>query len=143
MILTETGGSTLPSYDYRCNDCKRRVVLTYKTYAEYDQAIPTCPRCKGTNLTRLISRVAIARSEESRFSSLDDDSALDGLADADPATLGRYMRRMSQEMGEDLGDEFNEVVGRLERGENPEDIEASMPELGGAEGGADAGDDFM
>ncbi len=133
----------MPSYDYRCNDCKRRVVLTYKTYAEYDQAVPTCPRCKGTNLTRLISRVAIAKSEESRFASLDDDTALDDLADADPATLGRYMRRMSQEMGEDLGDEFNEVVGRLERGENPEDIEASMPELGASEGGADAGDDFM
>jgi putative FmdB family regulatory protein len=133
----------LPSYDYRCNDCKRRVVLTYKTYAEYDQAVPICPRCKGTNLTRLISRVAIAKSEESRFSSLDDDSALDDLADADPATLGRYMRRMSQEMGEDLGDEFNEVVGRLERGENPEDIEASMPELGASEGGTDSGDDFM
>ncbi len=133
----------MPSYDYRCNDCKRRVVLTYKTYAEYDQAVPTCPRCKGTNLTRLISRVAIAKSEESRFASLDDDTALDDLADADPATLGRYMRRMSQEIGEDLGDEFNEVVGRLERGENPEDIEASMPELGASEGGADAGDDFM
>src|SRR5581483_1923905 len=143
MILAETGGSALPSYDYRCNDCKRRVVLTYKTYAEYDQAVPTCPRCKGTNLTRLISGVVIAKSDESRFASLDDDTALDDLADADPATLGRYMRRMSQEMGEDLGDEFNEVVGRLERGENPEDIEASMPELGASEGGADAGDDFM
>ncbi len=143
MTLADRGGIRLPSYDYRCNDCKRRVVLTYKTYADYDQAVPTCPRCKGTNLTRLISRVAIAKSEESRFSSLDDDSALDDLADADPATLGRYMRRMSQEVGEDLGDEFNEVVGRLERGENPEDIEASMPELGGAEGGMDTGDDFM
>jgi putative FmdB family regulatory protein len=127
------------SYDYRCHDCKRRVVLTYKTYAEYDTATPTCPRCHGTNLTRLISRVAIAKSEEGRFDSL-DDSALDDLADADPATMGRYMRRMSEEAGEDLGDEFNEVVGRLERGENPEDIEASMPDLGAS---ADAGgDDF-
>jgi putative FmdB family regulatory protein len=129
----------VPSYDYRCNDCQRRVVLTYKTYADYDAATPTCPRCHGTNLTRLISRVSIAKSEESRFGSL-DDTALDDLADADPATMGRYMRRMSEEVGEDLGDDFNEVVNRLERGENPEDIEASMPDLGAA---ADAGgDDF-
>jgi hypothetical protein len=114
-------------------------VLTYKTYAEFDQATPTCPRCHGTNLTRLITRVSIAKSEESRFSSL-DDAALDDLADADPTTMGRYMRRMSEEAGEDLGDEFNEVVNRLERGENPEDIEASMPDLGAP---ADAGgDDF-
>ncbi len=130
----------MPAYDYRCNDCKRRVVLKYKTYAEYDQATPTCPLCHGTNLTRLISRVAIARSDESRFDSM-DDTALDDMADADPATMGRYLRRMGQEAGEDLGDEFNEVVNRLEKGENPEDIEASMPDLASSPdlGG---GDDF-
>jgi putative FmdB family regulatory protein len=129
----------VPSYDYRCNDCKRRVVLTYKTYADYDAAVPTCPNCKGTNLTRTISRVAIARSESSRFSAMDDDTAMDQLADADPATLGRFMRRMSSEMGEDLGEEFNEVVDRLEKGESPDSIEASMPDLGGTDGG-DMGD---
>ncbi len=44
---------------------------------------------------------------------------------------------MGSEMGEDLGSEFNEVVDRLEAGENPESIEESMPELGGGGGGAD------
>src|SRR5436305_1007193 len=82
----------MPAYDYRCNDCKRRVVLKYKTYADYDNAVPVCPNCQSKNLTRLISRVAIAKSESSRFSSLDDDTMMDDLADADPATLGRYMR---------------------------------------------------
>jgi hypothetical protein len=48
---------------------------------------------------------------------------------------------MSQEMGEDMGDEFNEVVGRLESGESPETIEESMPELA-AGGGDDFGGDF-
>ena len=43
-------------------------------------ATPTCPRCHGTNLTRLISRVAIAKSDESRFDSM-DDAAIDDLAD--------------------------------------------------------------
>jgi Flp pilus assembly protein TadB len=43
------------------------------------------------------------------------------------------MRKMSQEMGEDLGDEFGEVVDRLESGESPDSIEESMPEL--SEGG--------
>lgn len=122
----------MPSYDYRCNDCKRRVLLTYKTYAEFDLATPTCPNCHSTNLTRLISRVGLAKSEASRFSSLDDDAVMDDLADADPATLGRYMRRMSNQVGENLGDEFNEVVDRLERGEAPEDIESSLSDLGEA-----------
>jgi hypothetical protein len=47
------------------------------------------------------------------------------------------MRKMSAEMGEDLGPEFDEVVGRLESGEDPESIEQSMPELMG-DGGDDA-----
>jgi putative FmdB family regulatory protein len=134
----------MPSYDYRCNDCKRRVLISYKTYADFDAAVPTCPNCKGTNLTRLISRVAIAKSESSRFSSLDNDSMMEDMADADPATLGRYMRQMSSEMGEDLGDEFNEVVDRLERGEDPEAIESSMPDLGASADsfGSDLGGDL-
>jgi len=49
---------------------------------------------------------------------------------------------MGSEMGEDLGPEFNEVVDRLESGEDPESIEKSMPELGaGGDGGGDLGDD--
>jgi hypothetical protein len=38
---------------------------------------------------------------------------------------------MGKEMGEELPPEFDEVVDRLEAGESPEDIENSMPELGG------------
>ena len=46
---------------------------------------------------------------------------------------------MSAETGEDMGPEFEEVVGRLEAGESPEEIEKSMPEVMG-EGGEDFGD---
>jgi hypothetical protein len=66
-----------------------------------------------------------------------DDTALAGLDEDDPKALGRFMRKMSREMGEDLGDEFNEVVNRLEKGESPESIESTMPDLG-----AGADDDF-
>jgi putative FmdB family regulatory protein len=121
----------VPSYDYRCHACKRRVVLTYKTYKDYDVAIPTCPHCQSRDLTRVIGRVAIAKSDASRYDALSDDPAMDDMADADPATLGRYLRKIGDETGENLGDEFHEVVNRLERGESPEDIEATMPHLGG------------
>jgi len=48
---------------------------------------------------------------------------------------------MSDEIGEDLGPEFDEVVGRLEAGEDPDEIEESMPDLLG-EGGLDSSDDL-
>jgi hypothetical protein len=61
--------------------------------------------------------------------SLADPAALAGMED-DPQALGRMMRRMSKEMGENMGGEFDEVVGRLESGQSPEEIEKELPDLG-------------
>ncbi|MDX1613946.1 MAG: FmdB family zinc ribbon protein [Candidatus Promineifilaceae bacterium] len=124
----------MPYYEFRCRDCGRKVRLFY-TYEEYDHAEPRCPNCESRNLKRLISRIALAKSEESRLDAMDPDSMMADLDEEDPRSLGRFMRRMSQEMGEDLGDEFNEVVDRLESGESPDSIEESMPELADDAGG--------
>ena len=119
----------MPFYEYRCEACGKRVRL-FMSFAEYDDAEPACPFCESRELRRLIGRVALAKSEDARMDSLMDDSALSGLDEEDPQALGRFMRRMSDEMGEDMGEEFDEVVGRLEKGESPESIEESMPDLG-------------
>ncbi|MGC8779623.1 MAG: FmdB family zinc ribbon protein [Anaerolineae bacterium] len=131
----------MPIYEYTCLDCKRRVSLLWRSFADAESRQAVCPRCGGTNLTRLISRVAVVRSEESRLDSLADPSNLEGLDENDPKSLARFMRKMANETGEDLGPEFTEVVERLEAGEDPESIERSMPELAG-EGGDMGGDDF-
>jgi len=120
----------MPIYEYRCQTCKRRVSILWRTLAEAQSATPHCPRCGGEQLTRLVSRVAVARSEDEHFESLMDPSAIGDLDENDPKSLGRWMRRMSREMGEDLGGEFDEVVSRLEAGQSPDDIEAELPGLG-------------
>ncbi len=121
----------MPIYEYRCNQCGKRLSALVRNIEERDTAVTTCPRCGSSDVRRLMSRVAVLRSEESRLESLSDPSSLAGLDEGDPRSLGRWMRRMSQEMGEDLGPEFDEVVGRLEAGESPESIEERLPELGG------------
>ena len=60
-----------------------------------------------------------------------DESFMTGLENEDPRALAGMMRKMSDEMGEPLDPEMHEVVQRLERGESPESIEQSMPDLGG------------
>jgi hypothetical protein len=92
-------------------------------------------------VVRRIGRIRFARSEESRLDNLADPSALAGLED-DPRALGKMMRQMGREMGEDMPAEFDEVVGRLEAGQSPEDIEKEIPDLGGlgGEGGPGGGD---
>ncbi len=127
----------MPFYDYRCLDCNRRFEI-FLTYAEYGRRPVVCPHCQSRNVRRRIPRVRVAKSEESRLESLADPAALAGLED-DPQALGRMMRRMGRELGEDLPPEFDEVVDRLEKGQSPEEIEKEVPDLGLGEADADLG----
>lgn len=83
-----------------------------------------------------MTRVRIAKSDDARMESMADDfSGFEGLEE-DPQAMGRMMRKMGKEMGEDLPPEFDEVVDRLESGQSPDDIEKAIPDLGN-----DAGDE--
>jgi putative FmdB family regulatory protein len=131
----------MPIYEYRCADCRKKVSVFFRSFLAVDQEQPRCPMCHGTHLTKLMSRVRVMRGASSPSGDDVDDSMLDDLNENDPRSLGRMMRRMADESGEDLGPEFGEVVSRLEKGEDPETIEKSMPELaemGGDDGGAAA-----
>jgi len=129
----------MPIYEYRCLDCRRRVSLFFRSLSAVPEE-PACPRCRGTNLTRLMSRVAVLRSEDSHMDDLADPSGLGDLDENDPKSMARWMRKMSAEAGEEMPEEFDEVMGRLESGQSPEEIEEAMPELAD---GMDAGGDML
>lgn len=124
----------MPAYDFICNDCNQRFEV-FLTYSEYGKRPVACSRCGSENTRRRMTRVRIAKSDESRFDSMGSEMEnLEGLED-DPKALGRLMRKMGKEMGEDLPPEFDDVVDRLESGQSPEEIESALPDLGGADGG--------
>lgn len=126
----------MPIYEYYCRDCRKRVNLFFRTITAAAEAEPACPHCGGDHLHRLVSRVAILRSEEARLESLADPAMFAGLDEEDPRALGRMMRQLSNEMGEEMDDpEFNEVIDRLESGQAPEEIEKALPDLAGGEAG--------
>ena len=131
----------MPIYEYNCQSCRRRVSIWWRTFSEAEAGTAHCPRCGSEDLTRLVSRVRIVRSEESRLEDMADPANFGDLDENDPRSIARFMRKMGDEMGEDLGPEFGEVVDRLEAGESPEDIEKEMPDLG-ADMGADFSDEF-
>ena len=130
----------MPIYEYRCQDCRRQVSLFFRSFSDIADE-PVCPRCGGTRLRRVISRVSVIRSEESRLDDLADPSMLGDLDEDDPKSLARWMRKMSGEVGEEMPEEFDEVIDRLESGQSPDEIEEAMPELaedmGGGPGGMD------
>jgi putative FmdB family regulatory protein len=132
----------MPIYEYRCQDCRRRVSLLFRSFSDIP-ADPACPRCGGVHLIRLMSRVSVVRSEEGRLDDLADPSALSGLDENDPKSIARWMRKMGAEAGEEMPSEFGEVMDRLESGQTPEQIEEAMPDLAGDMAGGMGGmDDF-
>jgi putative FmdB family regulatory protein len=110
----------LPIYEYRCRDCGSKsafITLSVKSALE-----PKCRKCSSLNLEKLVSRVAVSRSEESRLDSLADPSKLSGLDENDPKSMARWMKKMGKEMGEDVGEDFDQSIDEaMEEAESGED----------------------
>ena len=66
-------------------------------------------------MSRLMSRFAMPRSEESRMESLADPSRMGDVDENDPKSVARMMKRMGKEMGDEFsGSEFDEAVEEIE-----------------------------
>jgi putative FmdB family regulatory protein len=130
----------MPLYTYRCQDCQKRFEVRL-SYEEYGEKTVRCPHCKGEDVTRRIERVRIARSGGTDLENLSPEQLSD-LED-NPRALGRMMRQMGEEMGEELGPEFDEVVSRLEKGQDPEQISREIPDLGEDFGDTNGSEDLI
>ncbi len=102
----------MPIYEYRCEDCgKISEFLVIKTD---DTVAPQCKRCKSEKMSRVLSRVRVVRSEESRIESLADPSKWGDLDEKDPRSLARMMKRMGKELGEDMDMDTDEMEQAIE-----------------------------
>lgn len=122
----------VPAYEYICDECHQpfRLLIPYRLYGK---AAAACPHCGSTAVTRCIGKVRIGRSEGTRmqqFEELADERKMEG-GDADPAEIGRMLRRLSRESGAEMGEQFKEVVDRLEHGQTSTDIEKDLPDPDG------------
>jgi putative FmdB family regulatory protein len=98
----------MPIYEYRCEDCgKISEFLLLRT----DEAfVPECKKCKSRKMSRVLSRVRVIRSEESRMESLADPSKWGDLDEKDPKSMAKMMKRLGKEFGEELGEDADRMV---------------------------------
>ncbi|NPV83548.1 MAG: zinc ribbon domain-containing protein [Candidatus Aminicenantes bacterium] len=118
----------MPIYEFRCQDCRRKSsFLILSVHSKFE---PRCQHCGSLKLTRLVSRVGVMKSEESRLESLADPSKLGDLDEKDPKSLARWMKKLGREMGEEVGPDFEEEVDRAveeaEKGKAGEEGEAGL-----------------
>jgi putative FmdB family regulatory protein len=126
----------MPIYEYRCAACGRK--STFVTLSVSAALDPLCQHCGGKDVRKLVSRVAVLRSGESRLDGLDDSAALSGLDENDPASMGRWMKKMGREMGEDAGPDFEQEIDQAVHeaehgGSGMEDAPSDDDRGGGAE----------
>jgi putative FmdB family regulatory protein len=120
----------MPIYEYQCRKCRRRVTIFLRSISDVEAVKPKCTHCGHDELERLVSRVAVLKSEDARLDAMADSMDFGDLDENDPSSIARWMKKMSAEVGEDLGDEFHEAVDRMEAGQSLEEIEEAMPDLG-------------
>ena len=108
----------MPIYEYLCEECGRR--QSFLLLSGWEAQI-RCKRCGSPRLHRLISRVRVNLSEETRMERLADPSRWGDVDENDPRSMARFMKKIGAELGGDLGDDFHEMVDQLEAGELPDE----------------------
>lgn len=124
----------MPIYEYRCNDCRRRTEVFVQGFSSLSN--PTCTRCGSEDLTRIFSKFAVRRSksDKSVYDDILSDSKLTrGLMRNDPRALAEWSRKMSRAADEDSTPETEELMDRMEAGEDISEVVEAIkpPELRG------------
>ena len=101
----------MPIYEYRCEACgKKSEFLTFRISDEVD---PVCKHCGSEKMVRLISRVRVIMSEETRLESLADPSKFGDLDENDPKSMAKFLKKMGREFGDELGEELGGDIDEI------------------------------
>ena len=131
----------MPIYEFYCPECNTlfnffsRTINTSKT--------PNCPKCLTIALQRQMSAFAVTGKakenddgEEMPFDEGKMERAMQMLAseadrinEDDPRQAANLMRKLTDMTGMELGAGMEEALRRMERGEDPEAVEAEMGDL--------------
>ncbi len=98
----------MPIYEYRCEACRR--VSTFLILRVGEPFTPACRHCGSSRLERLMSRVNVRLSEDTRLERLADPAAWGGLDENDPKSVARMMKKMGEQLGEDFPGEVDQIV---------------------------------
>jgi len=116
----------MPIYEYYCADCEQQVDIFFRRFSDVEKIEKICPSCGSQNLTKRIGQVAVL------FGALEPQTqTAPSKKNDNPGELARLMREASDKSGKDFGQEFQEVVHRLEKGENPKHIERTLRKRAG------------
>ncbi len=141
----------MPIYEFYCPDCN--TLFNFFSSTIDTAARPACPRCGRAELERRPARFATLRAGGGKSEEGDDEETpapfagmdesrmegameslaqeMEGLSDAEaenPRQMARFFRRFGQMSGLEPGPRMEEMLRRLEAGEDPDALEDDMGE---------------
>lgn len=134
----------MPIYEFYCSDCN--TIFNFFSRKVNTEKRPPCPKCKKDILQRKASLFATTSSKSESDDPMDnlpiDESKMgdamqklmgeaEKLNEDDPRQAARLMQKFSDMTGLKFKDNFQEALGRMEAGEDPEQIEAQMGDMMG------------
>ena len=132
----------MPIYEFYCRKCN--TIYSFFSKTINTDKVPNCPRCKRVKLNRQMSIFArgSGRKEEGADDGMPpiDEAKLekaaamlageaDKINEDDPRQAAMLMRKLSDAAGMNLGPGMEEALSRMERGEDPEKVEAEMGDI--------------
>lgn len=146
----------MPIYEFLCPRCNR--IYSFHSFRVDTAKVPTCPKCGAGDLRRTPSRFGVVagqsqRAEDGGAGAADDAmddprleremmrlaSELEHMDENDPRQMAAAVRRMTELAGEPVTPAMEEMIRRLEAGEDPERIEEDLGDALEDEGGEEGG----
>ena len=127
----------MPIYEFFSPDTNKVYSFFARSLSQRDR-VPRCPDKPGARMERMVSRFAVTgRAEEKQASSAggadprmervmaEMQNEMSGIDESnpDPKALGRMMRKMTEATGQPMPKEMEQMIRRMEAGEDPEKLE--------------------
>ena len=131
----------MPIYEFYCDHCN--TIFSFFSKTINTRKRPACPKCKTRKLDRRMSAFAItgrAREDDDMDDLPLDESKMEqamqmlageaeSIDENDPKQAAGLMRKLTNMTGLELGNGMEEALRRMEKGEDPEQIEAEMGDM--------------
>ncbi len=148
----------MPIYEFLCSTCNR--IYSFHSFKAETDKIPECPKCGDADLRRVPSSFGVKRptasttGDEAAGAGFEDPrieaemmrfaSELEHMDENDPRAMAAAVRKMTEIAGEPVTPAMEEMIRRLEAGEDPEKVEEELgdaleEEMGGEGGGGFSG----
>ena len=104
----------MPVYEYACNACRAKVSVFVRSFNSEVNA--ACDKCGSSDLRRLISKVTVLRPPVNP-NDINKQALFDGVDYSNPRSVAQWARNLHEQLGDDMGEEFDDTMQRMERGE--------------------------